>query len=523
MNLAVFEPLSDEEREELKQMYNEGSSHQFAISNAAKSPQKKVKVSGKEEGVSVVSTGDFYTAPEINVETINKLRDDIYIAGVINKQKNLIFNGQYTIEVTDTKTKKVDEELSNNMMVMCENKYVSLWENMSWTYENLFTWGISTFNPVWGIDKELGTGEYRLLKLNRRPPETFKTKPKSPTSGSDLIYSPLLQGIVPDKNGELEFWQEPELGKDPVLIKNIFYVKNPADRGFAGNPIIIPCVSILGMLGFTWNTQMEQVNRVGAKILFMRVKNPQGAGTRNNNIGDNEYANSIIKNWGKDTAFVLRENFEIEDIKLTDDSSNLEVIGVLSDLISEYVNPASFIASRQETRLGGNDNAKLEMHDNHIKGWHSILAKQFERLLMRYFEYNQFEKGRYTLKIRIPPPAHNTREDNRKDIETLFLAQSVNENEVRRVFPHLGLTELDDTGLKELRAQFAAKQRTPQLIKNLADGNGSSESKLVEKEQPAIFVIQNQSDEEKEMLKAKHELILQQKELTTFMKEKYAK
>jgi hypothetical protein len=449
--LAVFTP------EEMQEAV------QFAITNAEK-PQKKAKAASKEEGIGVVSTGNFYESPNVDVETITNLRDDIYIAGVINKQKNLIFNEQYTIEVIDTKTNKVDDVLSTNIFNMCESKYVSLWENMSWTYENLFTWGISTFNPVWGIDKELGTNEVRLLKLNRRPPETFKTQHTSST-GSNLIFSPILQGIVPDKNGELEFWQEPELDKTPVLIKNIFYVKNPADRGFAGNPIIVPCVSILGMLGFTWNTQMEQVNRVGAKILFIKVTNPRPASTLNNNISDNDYANGILKNWGKDTAFALRENFDPIDMKLADDSSNLAVIDKLSDLISEYVNPASFIASKQETRLGGNDNAKLEMHDNYIKGWHSVLTKQFERLLMRYFEYNEFEKGRYVIKIKIPPPSHNTREDNRKDAEALFLIQSAFPDEFRKMFPHLGLKQLDDAELAKMAEYYKSIQRTPQLIR----------------------------------------------------------
>lgn len=153
-------------------------------------------------------------------------------------------------------------------------------------------------------------------------------------------------------------------------------------------------VSILGMLGFTWNTQMEQVNRVGAKILFMRVKNPQGASTRNNSVSDNDYANAIVKNWGKDTAFVLRENFEIEDVKLTDDSNNLEIIDALNNLIIEYVTPASFISKGQETRLGGNDNAQKELLDNYIRGVHSWLEDQFEMLLMRYLEYNQYTDTR---------------------------------------------------------------------------------------------------------------------------------
>lgn len=452
----ILDPLNAEDIEVLNQI-REG----VPITNAATSKStKKVKISGKEEGITLVSTGDFYTSPKVDVETITNLRDDIYIAGVINKQKNLIFNEKYTIEVIDTKTRKIDEELSNTLMEMCETPSVRLWANMSWSYECLFSWGLAPFNPVWGIDKEAGTSDIRLLKLRQLPPETFKTAP----SGQQYIYSPILFGIVPDpKTNELTFYQEPEPNKTPVQVNNVFYIKNPSDRGFAGNPIIVPCVNILGMLGFTWNASMEQVNRIGSKTLFMRVTNPSKPDV--NKFRSIEYSNEIVKNWGKDLAYSIPDNFEPIDLKLTDDSNNLAVIDKLSDLISEYVNPASFIASRQETRLGGNDNAKLEMHDNYVKGWHSIFAEQFERLLNRYFEYNGFAPNQYQVRIRIPPPSHNTREDNRKDVEALFLAQSIDEREARRIFPHLNLKELDDKGLADLRAHFASIQRTPQIIK----------------------------------------------------------
>ncbi len=430
---------------------------QSQITNATiTTPNKKVKISGKEEGTSIVSTGDFYTAPEINAETILNLSDDIYVMGVLKKQRNLIFNEKYSIEVIDTKTNKVDEELSNTIYTMCESKNVRLWAQIQRAYDDCFRWGISPYNPVWGMDKEAETNEIRLLKLRHLPPETFKTAP----TGQMDIYSPILQGIVPDKDGELEFHQEPKANETPVLVKNVFYIKNPADRGFAGDPIIVPMVSILGMLGFTWNTQMEQVNRVGAKILFMRVKNPQGASTRNNNVGDNEYANAIVKNWGKDTAFVLRENFEIEDIKLTDDSNNLEIIDALNNLIIEYVTPASFISKGQETRLGGNDNAQKELLDNYIRGVHSWLSDQFEMLLLRYLEYNQY-KG-YTININIPTPSHDSREDNRKDQESGFLGQCLNTNERRKLLGHESLSEEE---LKMLKEEYVGITKSPQLIR----------------------------------------------------------
>lgn len=426
---------------------------QFANS----APVKKINVAKKEEGESIVSTGDFYTAPEITVATILNLIDDIYVQGVLKKQRNLIFNEKYSVKVIETKTGNVDEDLSKQMFAMCESKNVRIWAKMQKSYDDSFIWGISPYNPVWGVDPEAETNEIRLLKLRHMPPETFKTEP----DGQDEIFSPILRGIVPDKDGELEFHQEPKADETPKLLKNVFYVKNPADRGFAGDPLIVPMVGILGMLGFTWNTQMEQVNRVGAKVLFMQVSNPTKASV--NEFQSLEHANKILSQWGKDTAFTIPDNFNPVDLKLTDDSNNLEIIDALSNLIMEYVTPASFISAGQETRLGGNDNAQKELLDNYIRGVHSWIADQFEMLLMRYLEYNQYTG--YEVQIDIPIPSHDSREDIRKDAQTLFLTQAADETQIRKLFTHLNLPELTEDELTELREHYATIQRVPENIR----------------------------------------------------------
>lgn len=425
----------------------------------ASSPTKTAKAPSKEEGVVyVASGGTYYESPEITADKIVDLLDNIYIRGVIVKQLNLIFQKKYTIEVIDTKTRKVDEELSNTLMAMSETKDVRLWANMQRAYIDHFTFGIGLYNPVWGVDKEAlePTNDTRLLKLRHLPPETFKTEP----SGVQDIYSQILRGIILNAKGETEYWQEPEPGETPVQIKNIFYVKKPTDRGLAGDPIIIPLIPIIEMLRFTWNTEMQQVNRIGAKILFIKVTNPQPASTRNGNKSDVEYANAIIQNWGKDTAFQLRENMELIDLNLKDDSNNLEIIDALNNMIIEYVTPASFISNQQETRLGGNDNAQKELLDNYIKGVHQWLAEQFEMLLMRYLEYNQFQG--YTVSIKIPEPSHDTEELNRKRAESGFLTQCLDVNERRKL---LGHEPKDEAALKEMAKYYSELVKTEQLIK----------------------------------------------------------
>ena len=76
----------------------------------------------------------------------------------------------------------------------------------------------------------------------------------------------------------------------------------------------------------------------------------------------------------------------------------------------------------------------------------------------------------------------------------------------------------DDAKIKAIQDEYANIQRTPQLIK------ANMESTLSKEQQPpAIFVMQNHSEEEKAVHKAKHELIIRQTELTEAMARKYAK
>lgn len=424
-----------------------------------KKAAKKVKLPpSKEEGTTYVSSsGGYYAEPLIDVQKIIDLIDNIYIQGVIQKQLNLIFQDKYTIEVKDVKNKKVDEELSNSLMDMCETKSVRLWAQMQKAYASKFLWGIHLINPVWGVDELAETNDIRLLQLRHLPSETFKTAPP----GIQDTYSQILPGITLNAKNEIEFWQEPKPGDPPVLLKNVFYIKNPSDRGLAGDPIIVPMIPIIEMLKFTWNTEMQQVNRIGAKILFIKVANPQPASTRNGGVGDIEYANSIIKNWGKDTAFQLRENMELIDLNLKDDSNNLDIIEALSNIIIGYVSPAEFIGSKQQTRIGGNDNAQKDLLDNYITGVHSWLSEQFEMLLLRYLEYNQYTG--YTVTIKIPAPAHDTPDEMRKDAEAGFLTQSLDQNELRKLLRHPAKEEAD---LKKLADYYSKVSRTEQLIRN---------------------------------------------------------
>ena len=429
----------------------------MAQSNS-KSKKKKVQKPPKnEEGTYFVSSsGSYYVSPNIDPALIIALRDNVYATGMIDKLCNLIFQGKPTYEVKNPEG-KIDEEQSNTFLQMCDSPGVRLWEKMHIAYKSRYSWGQGIFSPAWDVVEGSGKNDIRLISLGHRPSETFK----SAKEGEQVTYAPILPGITLSEDGkEIEFWQEPKVDEAPVQLKNLFMYRNPSDYTLSGDAIILPMIPMFEMLKFLWNTQLQQANRVGAKILFIKVLNPQGPSDRNGNVGDLTYANSIIKNWGKNTAFVLRENMEFVDVKLTDDSKNLDIIDVLDRMCIDYILPASFLSKGQETKLGGSDTATKELIDNFISGNHRVLESQFENLLNKYFEYNQYPPG-WTVDIKIPPPAHDSREQNRLDADSGYRNQSLDVNERRKLLKH---EPKDEAELKELKKDFELREKSEELI-----------------------------------------------------------
>jgi len=399
--------------------------------------KKKIKRGTEESGdIYVSSFGTYYEAPEIDADKLRDFQSNIYVRGLLAKHKNLVFSDKFTLEVKDAKG-ETDEDLQKTMTQMCEQKNVRLWSKMQAGYiDGVFVYGIGIYNDVWDYEGN----EYKLLKLRYLPAYTFRD---SSISGTMKIYSQILQGITLNDKGEIEFWQTDENGI-PHQLKNIFYIKDPTAQGLAGESIVIPLVPIIEMLKFSWDTQMQQVHRTGAKVLFIKVTEPKPASNKNGGVGDIEYANKILEKWSKDMAFQLRENMELIDPGIKDDSNNLEIIDALHKRIIDYVTPTSFIA-REGTTIGGTEKQREEMLLRYIKGIHSWLEDQFEMLLNKYLEYNEYKD--YTINIHIPAPSIDRSEIELKQAVEGYKSKSLTINEIRQ---RLGAEGLDEKDIKEL-------------------------------------------------------------------------
>lgn len=404
--------------------------------------ERATKKATKEEGVVWLSSaGGYFQVPEITADKLYDLRHNVYGKGLARKQKNLIFTEKFTIEVTDKKG-DTDEDLQTTLTKVCDN--VGMWTKMQMAFADVFWYGIGIFNPVWNNEDN----EYALRDLRHLPARSFDVAP----SISERVWSHVLQGIILNAKGETEYWQSQDDAVEPVHIKNVFSVKEPDSVELAGEPIILPLVPILEMLKFSWNAQMQRVNRTGAPVILMRITNPQKANAQNGSIGDVEYGNLFLKHWGKDNAYQLRENMETVDPHITDMTTAIDTIDALNNMLIDYLSPASFISTKTGQLIGGTDRPQEEILQHYIRGVHNWLEDAFATLLQQYSEYNHYEG--YTVRLHIPEPTADRSELQLKQAVEGYKAKALTLNEIRERLGAEGLSEKDIEDLIKLHERL---------------------------------------------------------------------
>lgn len=455
---------------------------------ATKKPAAKTTKATKESGVVYLSsTGNYYNAPKITADKIRDFKDNIYARGLALKQKNLLFSGKYWFEVTDTDGNQ-DEEIELDMTTMCDSIDVQLWSKIQMAWMDQFWYGTGLFNPVW----EYTGNVYTLQKLRHLPASSFDT---APWTGDGLIYSQILQGITLNDKKEIEYYQTQDDTGTPEKLDNVYMVKDPTSISLAGEPIILPLIPVISMLKFVWDTQMQQANRIGAKILFIKVTDPQAASSLNGNVSDMDAAKEILKYWGKDSAFPLRGNMEIIDPHIKDDSNNLEIIEVLNQMLIDYISPINLLtAANDSAKLGGSDSQRMELILRYIRSVHSWLEDSFSLLLQPYLDANGYEG--YTVRVHLPVPEIDSSEIDLKRADSGVRAKVLKPNEIREL---LGEEPLIDEELVELEDYYKRNQpEIPQLSFSSKLTETTKKPKLISIDDLLyIMKMPNQEDREK--------------------------
>ena len=410
--------------------------------------QKKAAPTKESGTVFISSTGDQYTAPDITADLIEEYKENYYIKSVLQTQKALLFTEPAIITVTDADGNQ-DEDVERDITEMCAVQEVDINTKMQLGWEDGFCYGPNLVNPVW----EYVGNIYTLLKLRHLPASSFDT---DPLDGSFEIYSQLLRGITLSKDGEIKYYQASDSLNTPVPLENVTMIRDPVSSKLTGESMVVPLVGIIGMLKYTWDTQMQQVNRTGAKIIFLKLTDPEEASTANGGVGDVEHANNILAKWGKDCAFALRGNMELIDPGIKDDSNNLEIIDALNQMIIDFNSPINVLQSGNDgARLGGNDTERGKLIQKWIKSRLSWLDAGYSRLLQPYLDANGYDG--YTVKVATPVPDVDTAEIDLKRVDAGVSSKTLGPNEIRVL---LGRPEATDEELLAIEDFYTRQSPT---------------------------------------------------------------
>jgi len=419
----------------------------------------------QEQGVVYLSSlGSVYQSSTVDGLRIAKIRKNIYWADTVYKLEQLIFQVKPTIRVMnpEEKTDERTTKLEKSFRKMLKAPEVQFFGKIPISWKDTAEWGGSVFNPVW---KNEGN-EYVLKKLRHLQSESFIIQPYA----RPVNYSNVLKGIVPGPDDTIEFYQTINAIDAAVLspsaiqnlqskLENVFFVKMPTSEGVAGQPLLEPMVPVISMLDFSWQAQIQKVNRIGAPILFLKISNPQG--------DDIAYGNKFLANWGKNTSYPIRPNFELIIPDLKDNSSALDTIDALAKLSMRFQTPASMI-SKDGSLIGGSSKPELEMVYNYIRTQHEWLTDAWEPLLQIKLDADGYEG--YTVSLDYPSLSVDKSDLYINLIKTGFDTRTLMLNERRDLAKMAGakIEQLDDTGklaLEEEYAKVPAANPTPALQK----------------------------------------------------------
>ena len=360
--------------------------------------KKKVDKTKVDGPIWVSASGAIWVEkPTLDADDVLKLRENYYWAATRDALKTLVYRDRATYEVLDPDLKP-DEARTTDLERMCDR--ADLWSKICTVLPDWYDWGLALWNDVWDGAGTAGD-PYELRQVRRIDPYSLRRKAGE---GAGLVRNEILPGIVYDpETGETSYHAADGTGYTTKRLENVIALTDPTVPELGGRPMIRPAVSVIRMLDFTHGARMQQVNRVGAPVMFIRM----ATWTQD----DIDYAQKILNNWGKDTGFVLRPGMELVGLPVKEGSTASDIIDALAAMVIDYFSPAKLI-SKNGTLIGGSATPELDITYSYIGGIHRKIEANIERLLQPWLVENGWDG--YTIRCHIPSPAIDRAELNLK-------------------------------------------------------------------------------------------------------------
>ncbi len=412
--------------------------------NTPQTPNPVIAGMTSQTGYTFVSSAvEPYHVSKIDAESIYELTNNLYVVGPVTQTTNLVIAGTPTIEVYDENGDPV-EELSRELNAMFSRPGCSLSAISRSAMHDLMNWGISVYNWVWQRDK---SGRLACSALNRIHPFNLSARPTGGATGKS--YGRILQGIVYDRTDRTVHYYHRQDSGSPFEIpeRDLLVIRDSACDHPDGDSVIYPIAPIIEFINYSWNALGQQMYRTGAPIIFIKISNPRPERIVNGEKipSDVDYAREFMENWGKDTVFPLRDNFELINIDVKEGTLAVRAIDFAQNTIRDYLNPNGMLG-KDGALISGNSDASLRLLNNSIQGWIALLETSLAAIPNYYLKHNGYP-ATYYADVRIP---HSVVEDQSMKLQQAQLGANTHTLTVNEVRELLGREGLGDDELANI-------------------------------------------------------------------------
>lgn len=408
---------------------------------------KTTPQSTKESGVAYVYDGGLvkWSDPTLDIDKIKQMMRNPYLKKPVTQLMNLLFpHGDIVITVLD-QDEHEEEDAAKKLRKMFRSRECNVKRLAKICWLSWFYWGPFVYNICY--DKDLDDDGWKIIKAIRHlPSETFAGYPTYISAdGNRLVsQSELLPGISRYADGEIRYFQIQENGMS-VPLENVRHEVPPNDLSGdpAGMPICYVVLSLVEMLNFAWACQRQKLQRVGSPSIFLIVTDPQERtdSSTGAKINDLEYAQEVLRNWGRNNLFPLLGNMQPVPVPTNESDSAIETINSLAKLINDQWSPIGLISTEGSSKIGGGDNAGLDLLRSFRSGFLDPVSEIFVSIAEEFLEYNGFVG--YSVYIKFPEFNPKNDEVDLRRAQEGRAARTISKNEHRILLGLESATEKD--------------------------------------------------------------------------------
>ena len=406
----------------------------------------------KAEGeVSFQSSENAYTAPKITPETARNYFDqNIHLATQIVNLLPQVFPGAPDIYVEDRDLERVDD-LSRWIARTAES--VGVYPSMKASWIDTMSHGCS----VKSAGYVFRNGRYEIDEIRDLPAITFRQPPR--TLGTfQAPPNPLMPGIIWDtKEKRVRVFQTLDDTLALHELKNFTIIRDPSAPFPAGRAYCLPAYHVIGAIDHANKAADQQVHRVGAPLIFPQITETITADLKT--WGDN-----FVRNWGKDTGFVIPPGVAFPDVKIRENQTAADRLKLLVSWLEVYFNPTTVLQSGAGTVIGASDSGAMRVWNNFIGGTQAWIEEQYEAFLQPVLTVNGYDD--LNVRIQLKRPELDRSEVIVNQLRVGIEGRALTRDDIRRNLSELDLGELTDEVRAELDATYAAAPAT--LFENLA-------------------------------------------------------